>query len=605
MKTLNLLFISIIFSFVIFKTGFSQVAINTSGNQPDNSAMLDVSSTSKGMLIPRMLESERTSIISPVQGLMVYQTNISEGFYYYDGTSWLYVGNEENDLWTRDAGNSFTILANSTDNVGIGTFSPNEQLEITENFRIPSTTANTGIIFKDGNTFIHNFGTGNTFVGESAGNLTLSSAYYNTAFGYQCLSGITTGTYNIAIGNQSMKNSTTSAYNVAIGNATMDNNTSASYDNVAIGRVSMRRGLSDNSYNIALGAGAMFGTDNYTNSRHNISLGFYTMQDINGADYNIIIGGFAGRYITTGSNNVIIGYEAGNTNITGGDNIFIGYNAGYSETGSNKLYIENSNSSTPLIGGDFSTDEVYLYGDVGIKTGNPDGILHLDNGVNNTDFILEKDAGTVSNIIFDEGGTQQAKITYDANENLIFEQDKRNQDIIFKVNDNGSDNEVLRIDGSETRVGINTSSPNLSLAVNGDATARNYITVIPLWQAGSAYSMSNTSGQDLSNCEAGFEPALFEASGNIEVKLVIRVTSGTETNTEFQLRAHNGSTQSWPIVNTDSWSWGATQSGNVVTSPWKSWSAGTNAQEIHLYGWVASGTTQFNSAYLLVRPAQP
>ncbi len=39
-------------------------------------------------------------------------------------------------------------------------------------------------------------------------------------------------------------------------------------------------------------------------------------------------------------------------------NVFLGYNSGYSETGSNKLYIENSNSGAPLIGGDFSTNRV-------------------------------------------------------------------------------------------------------------------------------------------------------------------------------------------------------------------------------------------------------
>ena len=46
-------------------------------------------------------------------------------------------------------------------NVGIGTFTPNEQLEITGNFRLPATTATTGIIMSDGNRFIHNFD-GNT-----------------------------------------------------------------------------------------------------------------------------------------------------------------------------------------------------------------------------------------------------------------------------------------------------------------------------------------------------------------------------------------------------------------------------------------------------------
>ena len=61
------------------------VGINTT---PDNSAVLDVVSTSKGMLIPRMDSMQRTSIASPAIGLLVYQTNKKKGFYYYNG-SWV------------------------------------------------------------------------------------------------------------------------------------------------------------------------------------------------------------------------------------------------------------------------------------------------------------------------------------------------------------------------------------------------------------------------------------------------------------------------------------------------------------------------------------
>lgn len=61
---------------------------------------------------------------------------------------------------------------------------------------------------------------------------------------------------------------------------------------------------------------------------------------------------------------MIIGSEAGRGssyhNKSG--NIFIGYQAGYNETGSNKLYIDNSNTATPLIHGDFSTDAITING---------------------------------------------------------------------------------------------------------------------------------------------------------------------------------------------------------------------------------------------------
>ena len=67
---------------------FAQVGINTDNSSPDSSAMLDVQSTTKGMLIPRMTFTQRNSIASPANGLMVYQTDSVTGFYYYNGTLW-------------------------------------------------------------------------------------------------------------------------------------------------------------------------------------------------------------------------------------------------------------------------------------------------------------------------------------------------------------------------------------------------------------------------------------------------------------------------------------------------------------------------------------
>jgi hypothetical protein len=66
----------------------AQVAINTTGDDPDPSAILDVTSTSMGLLIPRMTESNRLAILSPSKGLLIFQTDGTEGFYYFDGNSW-------------------------------------------------------------------------------------------------------------------------------------------------------------------------------------------------------------------------------------------------------------------------------------------------------------------------------------------------------------------------------------------------------------------------------------------------------------------------------------------------------------------------------------
>ncbi|MEI7424375.1 MAG: hypothetical protein WCK18_19905 [Prolixibacteraceae bacterium] len=68
--------LSILFLLLTAMAGFSQnVGINADGSAPDNSAMLDVKSTSKGFLPPRMTMVQRDAITSPAEGLMVYCTD--------------------------------------------------------------------------------------------------------------------------------------------------------------------------------------------------------------------------------------------------------------------------------------------------------------------------------------------------------------------------------------------------------------------------------------------------------------------------------------------------------------------------------------------------
>ncbi|MEM8526919.1 MAG: tail fiber protein [Bacteroidota bacterium] len=65
----------------------SQVAINVDNAEPDASAMLDVSSTDKGLLIPRMTTEERDAIQNPSEGLMIFNTE-DDCFNYYTGKEW-------------------------------------------------------------------------------------------------------------------------------------------------------------------------------------------------------------------------------------------------------------------------------------------------------------------------------------------------------------------------------------------------------------------------------------------------------------------------------------------------------------------------------------
>ena len=85
-------------------------------------------------------------------------------------------------------------------------------------------------------------------------------------------------------------------------------------------------------------------------------------------DKNILLGCGTGSGLTTGSMNVIIGDASGQSLLSGSSNVFIGNAAGSAETGSNKLYIANTNTTTPLIGGDFSSQYVNIYNKLNVNS---------------------------------------------------------------------------------------------------------------------------------------------------------------------------------------------------------------------------------------------
>ncbi len=120
MKKLNLLLAIMIMAAVAVG---QSVGINSDGSAPDASAMLDVSSTSKGFLAPRMTAFQRGSISSPVTGLLVYQTDGETGYYHYNGSSWV----NSSSLWSSNLEGG--IYYNSG-NIGIGTISPVNKLSI-------------------------------------------------------------------------------------------------------------------------------------------------------------------------------------------------------------------------------------------------------------------------------------------------------------------------------------------------------------------------------------------------------------------------------------------------------------------------------------------
>jgi hypothetical protein len=93
---------------------FAQVGINDGSSMPASSAMLDVQSTTKGMLMPRMTSALRAAIVNPVNGLMVYQTDAVSGVYYYNGTVWQRIGETDGSETKVTAGANVTVTGTGT-----------------------------------------------------------------------------------------------------------------------------------------------------------------------------------------------------------------------------------------------------------------------------------------------------------------------------------------------------------------------------------------------------------------------------------------------------------------------------------------------------------
>ena len=107
--------------FTMSLNGQTGVAINSTGSAPDASALLDISGTGKGLLIPRMTLAQRPS--SPVTGLIIYQTDSTPGFYYYNGAIWIMIASGTFSNYLPLAGGTLTgklnILASSTTTAGL------------------------------------------------------------------------------------------------------------------------------------------------------------------------------------------------------------------------------------------------------------------------------------------------------------------------------------------------------------------------------------------------------------------------------------------------------------------------------------------------------
>ncbi len=283
---------------------------------PNPRAILDLTSTNKGFLLPRVVltgTTDNTTIPNAPYGLMVI--NLSEleaegaGIYMQTGTP-------AAPLWRRLglASGGWALQGNSGASGAVLGHLDSRPLQ-----------------FIVGGTHVARLGSNsNILLGLNSGTALPQTVDFNS---YN----------NIAIGNNAMTTATAGAFNIAIGNGAM---------NEANGGIT----------GIAIGGGAL--NKQSVGASENIAIGFSSQNATSSGGNNISIGRQSLSSNTTGSNNLAIGVNALSQNVGGGNNIAIGNNAGQSETSSDKLYIENTNANknNALIYGDFAGDSLLLNG---------------------------------------------------------------------------------------------------------------------------------------------------------------------------------------------------------------------------------------------------
>ena len=122
-------FIILLLVSAIHSINAQSVGIGT--NTPNNTAELDIVSTTRGLLLPRMTSAQRSAIPSPAGGLMVYDTD-RKSLYQFDGSIWRTILN--NDYWNRiNAASNYVI--NLQDSIGIAVVTPKERLDVSGNIR--------------------------------------------------------------------------------------------------------------------------------------------------------------------------------------------------------------------------------------------------------------------------------------------------------------------------------------------------------------------------------------------------------------------------------------------------------------------------------------
>ena len=362
---------------------FSQVLISDKEGAPEGSAMLEIKSTDKGLLIPRMTTIQR-NLVSATEGLLIYDTDFGSFFLYgknsFDKTGWIDLSTDAG-IWTKSGNNVY--LSSTSYNVGIGTTTPSRK------FVIQAKNDNDTLLLiqdVDGNPLLV---------------ITPKLTKFNFIEGAKGVSGgFAVGRYATAKGSKAY---TDSELLVITPDSTRvyTSGSAVTSGGFAVGRYATAKGKkpyvkkyfftgidSTRVYTDGSGKGVSGGfavgryatakgsADKYLHmTEQNAFIGYQAGINTTSGIDNIFIGKNSGINNLSGNNNVYIGNLSGSNASASGStgNIFIGNSAGILETGSNKLYISNSASgfNDALISGDFSlgSESVNLNGNLRFNRG--------------------------------------------------------------------------------------------------------------------------------------------------------------------------------------------------------------------------------------------
>lgn len=354
--------------------GIDNTGLITASYPTSCGALLELSSTTKGFLTPRMTTLQRNLICggAPPEGLIIYN-NTTHTLDIWNGSAFAQLWDTKGNAGT----NAATDFLGTTDAQDLVFRTNNlERARILSNgsINIPTTAASgPGIITQNNVRFIHSFGTNNFFAGAGAGNLTMTGSA-NTAIGVSALNSNISGIQNTAGGVNALVNNTTGSLNTASGMQALFSN------------------LGGNQ-NTATGAGAL---QNSTTGSNNTATGASALSSNNSGFQNTGVGSGALNSNISGANNTAIGLNAGAINTTGSSNTFLGANT---NAGSNNLTNATAIGLNAVVN---ASNSMVLGNGVNVIVANSGRLTVSDgSGTNNVVLVNGSPDATVANVAAD------------------------------------------------------------------------------------------------------------------------------------------------------------------------------------------------------------